>query len=848
MSSDEYDIDSEPEGWEVGDEWVDNPLASHRGKFKRTGQTKEERMLGVFSQTRDTYHVSRKGKRLRHETTLRAQEPLFAAFKSAGVQKTEDEQKEITLDPPPPKRVKPSPPPEENDDGDLFGIGSMVGLGLPMGFGKSSKSRHDKWAKSMYEDKELKPKINTDKKGPDWAASSNAMRMMQKMAPGWKFGKGLGTKEQGIKNHIKSWKRPRNAGLGVVQEKHPELVKEEKQSKRKQELEELKRQRQEERAARWKKGNRKKPEKKQKKEYVLADEIPEKKKEPMKIIDMTGPTQRVVHADQLETEQLEEEVPKFCPAFLKNLRQVIDSQEVKMHDYSRQIRDLKLRVNSCQSRLADAQRNSTTGGDAAQRLQSILDIIDEMVPEATSEEAYMNDRPGKLWTSPSNAFGLSQKFRQLQQYRREYVQYGLVNLAVKLLMPKLEQQFLRWEPFKAPSLAAVAFNTWQQVLSSDSSSNDLYSMMLERIVIPRLIHSIRNQWNPQNPNQCMELLEGSRPILPPSLFFELIVNQVIEKLRETVNMYEPYGNFMNMDIWILPWHAYLGNMADFPFEKWTVMRGFVRRKISRCLQFWRVGDPAAMNWVGPFMKAGFWVEDDLIHLFNEISPKLEQALKNCHKKRKDNVDLFVEVQKWEPLISPEQYEGMLQRGFFPIWLRDLRRWLSEPNVDCGQLKSWYDGWKSAFSKEMQVREVVKEHFMAALDMISWKLDGCGDIPKLEVIFDNLNLEIKTPLPDDMIRTATRNIKRKKRITSNGPIEYSFIEIVGVFAERNGFPFSQQIGRKDIALRTDGYTFGRVTCYFEGKCAFAKMDDGEFEPVNLAELLGLAKRRKKGHTV
>ena len=71
-----------------------------------------------------------------------------------------------------------------------------------------------------------------------------------------------------------------------------------------------------------------------------------------------------------------------------------------------------------------------------------------MVPEAKSEEAYMNDRPGKLWTSPSNAFGLSQKFRQLQQYRREYVQYGLVNLAVKLLMPKLEQQFLRWEPFK----------------------------------------------------------------------------------------------------------------------------------------------------------------------------------------------------------------------------------------------------------------------------------------------------------------------------------------------------------------------------------------------------------------
>ena len=48
-------------------------------------------------------------------------------------------------------------------------------------------------------------------------------------------------------------------------------------------------------------------------------------------------------------------------------------------------------------------------------------------------------------------------------------------------------------------------------------------------------------------------------------------------------------------------------------------------------------------------------------------------------------------------------------GFFPIWLRDLRRWLSEPNVDCGQLKSWYEGWKSAFSKEMQARDVVKEH-------------------------------------------------------------------------------------------------------------------------------------------
>eukprot|EP00492_Amphilonche_elongata_P000380 TRINITY_DN1203_c0_g1_i1.p1 TRINITY_DN1203_c0_g1~~TRINITY_DN1203_c0_g1_i1.p1 ORF type:complete len:245 (-),score=29.65 TRINITY_DN1203_c0_g1_i1:53-787(-) len=244
------------------------------------------------------------------------------------------------------------------------------------------------------------------------------------------------------------------------------------------------------------------------------------------------------------------------------------------------------------------------------------------------------------------------------------------------------------------------------------------------------------------------------------------------------------------------------------------------------------------------MKAGFWLEEDLVHLFNEISPKLEKALRDCHKKRKDNVDLFVEVQKWEPLISCEQYEGMLQRAFFPVWLRDLRRWLSEPNVDCGQLKGWYEGWKSAFSQQMQNRLVIREHFTAALDMISWKLDGCGDIPKLEVIFGSMDLNTKTPLPDEGLRSKARKWKLQPK-TSSGPVEYSFIELVGVFAGRHGFPFSQHIAKNDLTLKSssNAYQFGRVTCYFDSKCVFARVDDGEYEPMNLEELLAYAKKKK-----
>merc|ERR1719150_2429882 len=38
---------------------------------------------------------------------------------------------------------------------------------------------------------------------------------------------------------------------------------------------------------------------------------------------------------------------------------------------------------------------------------------------------------------------------------------------------------------------------------------------------------------------------------------------------------------------------YLTCLPEFPMEKWHVMRGVVRRKISRLLQYWRVTDPAA---------------------------------------------------------------------------------------------------------------------------------------------------------------------------------------------------------------------------------------------------------------
>eukprot|EP00494_Astrolonche_serrata_P024262 UN24520 len=463
---------------------------------------------------------------------------------------------------------------------------------------------------------------------------------------------------------------------------------------------------------------------------------------------MTDPEQRVIHANEFTSKEvaIKSQGKSFCPAFSCNLRSVVDLSETEIKSLHRKIRDIELRMESCKKTIENAQRNSTKDGNEGQRLREILTIIDVMLPAGKNQNMnnYQNTRTGlkrPTFFSPLHINELGQKFQMLQQYHKEYIQFGLANLAPALIFPKLQQQFLRWEPFKAPAMPKVVLKP-RRLLSTCNLPNkrDLYTVLIEDTIIPHLTRVIQTQWDVQHCISCMQLLEENREVLPEHVLHNLLDSVIMPRLQQQIDCWDPYAGFAPMDHWILPWTSWLTP------QKMKPLFSMVRRRISRWLQLWRITDPGALNWVQPFLKAEVWQEDDLKLLFAEITPKLEKALRDSNKK---NNTLFLEVQKWEHLFSHVDYVALLQRAFFPYWFQVLHSWLSDPHVDCSQIKQWYTSWRDAFSPQVRKNLTIVEQFCTSLDMINWAMDGKGTLPSLEIILENMNCGIKTPLPSNL---------------------------------------------------------------------------------------------------
>lgn len=138
----------------------------------------------------------------------------------------------------------------------------------------------------------------------------------------------------------------------------------------------------------------------------------------------------------------------------------------------------------------------------------------------------------------------------------------------------------------------------------------------------------------------------------------------------------------------------------------TQIYPIIRRKLGSALGGWHPSDRSARLMLQPWAQV-FAKVDMEAFLVKNIIPKLQIALSelviNPHQQY---LDKWNWVYEWKELIPAHIMAGLLDKFFFPKWLRVLALWLNHsPNYD--QVTTWYMGWKGMLSDKLLAEPVIK---------------------------------------------------------------------------------------------------------------------------------------------
>ncbi|CAK8693912.1 unnamed protein product [Clavelina lepadiformis] len=683
-----------------------------------------------------------------------------------------------------------------------------------------------------------KEKVDSSFGGFERHTKGIGMKLLQKM--GYQFGKGLGKGNQGILNPIEAHKRVRKVGLGAAgtertKQSFIHFPTQDSAGEDEEDEDDIKSQ-----ASQWRKGSESKK-MKPKYKFKTIDELrksgktaKKKKKESsptpstskisavlsnVKVIDMTGREKkvfsgyhaiagRVVTGSDVESEDgdnLDEgkEEAFSCPELLHNLDMLIEETEMKILSNDRQKRYEEDRSVSLEHQRGQLDATLKREEEEISRIQTVLRIVETCESQLNSDthHDYLLDHFAEVLSDLQS------------NYFEEYRMFELSDLAQVMIYPLLQKYFLNWDPLMKPSYGIKEMKRWKLLLEPDKSSyamqnvseeTDVYQHMVWDVWMPSVRSSLLT-WDPRDCESALDFVE-KWTLLLPSWMLENILNQlVLPQLQKQVDNWDPLTDPIPLHSWIHPWLPHMQ-------ERLEPLYGPIRHKLASALQLWHPRDPSARIILEPWKKVfsrGSW--DAFV--IKTILPKLALSMQELVvDPSKQELELFESVLTWQGLIPMPSIVTMLEKHFFPKWLKALSVWLNgSPDLD--EVSKWYTGWKSMFPEPLASNSFVKDRFKQALEIMNRSVGGA---PRANHEED----EDKGPL--------YHKVASKVPASS---VPSNFRDLIQMRAEERGILFMP------LPKNLDGQTLYRLgghIVYIDKGVIFQKVGDS-YLPVSLQDL-------------
>uniref|UniRef100_A0A2P2I9F2 Tuftelin-interacting protein 11 n=1 Tax=Hirondellea gigas TaxID=1518452 RepID=A0A2P2I9F2_9CRUS len=870
MSSDE---EEEDEGQWIAGQW------QGQNRRRRKHQSKNEALYGIFG----NYPEENDYLRPNHRSAT-----MGIAFRSSGTMDMNDDKKadddddsdEKDFDVAPAKGSRPhSPLPErfggrtmsdgdDDDDADPASVGH-AGLGwsesnlrsnLPTSF-SSSKGAPKKSAMKRKRDEEDDDELNPVSFHKDFARFEQhtrgiGMKLMKKMG----FKGRLGKNETGRSEPVVAVPRRARAGLnfnGADQKVENDYRNdaEKMKSQRKQ-----KRAQQERSAveAGWRKTTKSKP----KKVYLTAAELVQSKSKPKPKIEMIfdftqNESGKAVNiADAVGSYSVDVDTT-ILPELQHNIGKIVETIELEILDVSTKLNRSKDSVVALENDRNTMAHRVQREADQISRTKELIAILDDLALRL-GESYNPNYLPGDKITTPSSSSENSLQpngitleeiadiWENIQnKFREEYSQFGVSGMAVTMVFPRIKERLSHWKPLEDPSGAETLLTRWRYLLSANlegaENTNDVYTELVEKIVVPKLRSSLMNDWDVKSTTSCVELFQSVQQYLPNGIVYRLLSTLVVPKITHSVSLWEPNQETIPIHEWIHPWLPLLAVELQPACDQ-------VFRKLSGILHHWKFGDSSCHTILLPWIDV--FTESQMRQLIKtRILPKLHMTMNAfIINPLEQDFEIMNSFSEWEDLIEENAFLILFEKRFFPKFHAVLHRWLSARDTNgtisanFNEIASWYEVWKTHFTDKLLNHRRFQEQLNISLDMMNCVI-----------------LKHSLPTLKDVLETAKRNCAKialktgKSRRNTSVQFEnpsipkrpqsfdlddddgLSFRELVERFAQDHNVTFvpNTSLGRyhgKQI------FQFGNYNVYLDNELIFMKKKGQDWKPTSLTELL------------
>ncbi|XP_067004991.2 tuftelin-interacting protein 11 [Anabrus simplex] len=680
----------------------------------------------------------------------------------------------------------------------------------------------------------------------EWERHTKGIGAKLLLQMGFQPGKGLGKDLQGISAPVEAHLRKGRGAIGAYGPEKTQKIIDAKPDSEEEEDREFA-----EKLSQWRRGDAGTRKKKVRYVYKSVDEVLEQgKSKPVrkdysqlskvKVIDMTGPQQRVLsgyHAiagQQRPSEEWEvRKDKKFAnfalPELQHNLNLLMDMCEQDIIENDRKLRYTNDRMVALEQEEANLSKIVEQEEEQIKTLESVLNIIQEMVDGSNNK------------TDPLTLEKAAQYFKEIQEkYYEEYRMYELGDLAAVLVAPILKERLQSWTPFEKPLEPISLFKQWKDILEmgqtqtlTTTSTQDPYHKLVWEAWMPSVRIAINN-WNCRVCEPLIEFIEHWIPVIPAWILENIREQFVLPRMQHEVEEWNPLTDTVPIHSWIHPWLPLLGNRLD------STVYPVIRHKLSKALVNWHPSDRSARLMLLPWHKV-FSKGDMDAFLVKNILPKLQLAMQelviNPHQQ---HLEQWHWVMDWEDLIPVYSMASLLERFFFPKWLQILTMWLNHsPNYD--EITNWYVGWKGMVSENLLAQPAVKEQFRKALEVMNRAVTTPGQPLSqqpgaVESVSYLTNIEQASHAQRNKERESRFELLAEAVLTAR-QIPQGFKELIQKRCEERGIVFVPLPNRYREGKQI--YRCGKVQIYIDRSVIFVTENGTVWNPLSLNAVLDMA---------
>ncbi|XP_065213780.1 septin-interacting protein 1 [Planococcus citri] len=657
-----------------------------------------------------------------------------------------------------------------------------------------------------------------DKGVGNWEKHTKGIGAKLLLQMGFQPGKGLGKDLQGIQAPIEAHLRKGRGAIGAYgPEKKTKVSKIEKLKGEDIDGEKMEKS---ERTSLWRKEG---VESKKKIRYVYksVDEVIEESKKPgkkkieiselskVKVIDMTGPEQRVLsgyHAISGVQKPAEEwEVRKdkkftnfSMPELQHNLNLLVDVSEQAIIDNDKKMKQAEERLKILDNQAKTLSQTLTRDKMMINNFHKLLDMVNCVVKSSKDKTLTLKLAEEIFSSMKENHFN-------------EFCMYEVPVLAVNIVRPLLKEHLESWKPLEEPTKPIPEFLKWRTILQLEDSGQTLlnpYYKLMWDVWVP-CVRSAAESWQCRQWSPMVDFIMSWVPFISKGILENVLQDIILRRIQQDVDEWNPLTDCVPIHSWIYPWIRFLGKNFE------TSVYPTIRHKLSKALISWHPSDGSARLMLQPWMSV-FEPGEMNAFLVNNIVPKLRSVLLefviNPHQQCLDN---WKWVMEWAGMISPHTMAQLLDQSFFPKWLQTLNAWL-HMNPDNDQVNQWLTGWKNQIPDEIKTQPIVNDHIRSAMNMISLSRGGPA------VLVEERKSRIPNPKDsiEDLNRLSQLHLSMKDRIQMR--------------CEEKGVLWIPVPNRYMEAKQV--YKCGKLHAYIDGNIVFVSQGGGSFTPMSWQEML------------